>query len=353
MGLGYQIRSLVLHASRSWEEELEEDFTRLEEARERVEAETGVKVWSLRVTLPQAFERADELEAPEGVLVSLGNIPSSHQRLEELVASAARQGFYVGILLDELSWRAALRVSELIHKLAEESPDLATRVGVNALGEPLYTPYYPLSYSPGAKSVTAALLYPNYLKERYQKEGIEGMRAAAAEAAGTAAKALEIAAATLRAEAGGLDLSVSPWMEESSLGLAEAVAGARLPRPGFAMGVRVINEVLEGVAAGLKAVGFNELQLPVAEDSRLKARASEGELTARDLLRLSGVCLAGLDMAAVPANVNEVAGLLLDAAAYARAKRKALGVRVIPVEEVEPGDRVLLSRFGEVPVIPI
>ncbi|MEN2999492.1 MAG: DUF711 family protein [Acidilobaceae archaeon] len=353
MGFSYAIRALVYHAPAGWEEELEEVAARLAEARERVEREIGVKVWSLRITLPQAFERREEVGEIGEVLISLGNLPASHPRLEELVAPAAREGFYAGILLDEVSWSTAIRVSQLIHRLSEESPDLATKVGVNALGEPLLTPYYPLSHSPGERGVSAALLYPNYLKERYQEGGLQAMRIAVSEAGKVARSALDIAAELLNARTLGVDLSVSPWMEESSLGLVEAIAGARLPRPGFAMGVRAVNEVLEEVAKEMSAIGFNEVQLPLGEDSRLKARASEGEVTARDLLRLSGVSLAGLDMAVVPANVNEVAGLLLDATAYARAKRKVVGVRIIPVEEVEPGDGVLLSRFGEVPVIPI
>ncbi|MCS7107132.1 MAG: DUF711 family protein [Acidilobaceae archaeon] len=354
MGFKYQIRALVYHAPAGWGEgELEEVAAKLAEGRERVEREIGIKVWSLRLTLPQAFERVDEIGETGDALVSLGNLPASHPKLEELVGSAVREGFYVGVLLDEASWSSAIRVSQLIHKLSEESPDLATRLGVNALGEPLLTPYYPLSYSSGEGGVSAALLYPNYLRDSYQEGGLPAVKAAVREAAKVAKSALNLAAEVLGTKALGVDLSVSPWMEESSLGLVEAVAGTRLPRPGFALGVRRVNEALEEVARETGAIGFNEVQLPLGEDSRLKARASEGEVTARDLLRLSGVSLAGLDLVVVPANVNEVAGLLLDAAAYARAKGKALGVRIIPVEEVEPGDGVLLSRFGEVPVIPI
>ena len=55
----------------------------------------------------------------------------------------------------------------------------------------------------------------------------------------------------------------------------------------------------------------------------------------------------------VPASPRGVAGLILDVAACSRAKGKPLGVRVIPVEDVEPGDKVWLDKFGETPVIPI
>jgi uncharacterized protein (UPF0210 family) len=58
-------------------------------------------------------------------------------------------------------------------------------------------------------------------------------------------------------------------------------------------------------------------------------------------------------MAVVPADLNGIAGLILDVASYSRAKRRTLGVRLIPVEGAEPGDKVDLGRFGEAPVIAI
>jgi uncharacterized protein (UPF0210 family) len=68
---------------------------------------------------------------------------------------------------------------------------------------------------------------------------------------------------------------------------------------------------------------------------------------------LTGACVAGLDMVAVPADTQGVAGLILDVASYSRAKGRTQGVRVIPVEGAEPGDKVDLGRFGEAPVIAI
>lgn len=113
-----------------------------------------------------------------------------------------------------------------------------------------------------------------------------------------------------------------------------------------------MNSALREAAARLPSVGFNSVQLPVAEDLKLKARVSEGEASARDLARLAGVCLAGLDMVAVPYEEKLVAGLILEVAAYARAKKTPLGVRIITLEGVEPGDRIALGRFGELPVMP-
>lgn len=359
---GFTVRALVLHLSKDTVESetaLETLVYRLLEAKDTVESSLNVRVDSLRVTAPPPGDPVSLMDTfenvkPEGIIVSIGNLGSTRKSLEYEVKETVSRGFYVGILLEEPSWSHARRLSKLVHEIAEESPDNAARLGVNTLGSPIYTPYYPLSYSPGDRdSVTVALTYPNYLKEAYQNGGFEGLKNAVEHAAKIAVEALNTAAATVKAEPGGVDLSVAPWMDESSLGLAETIAGVRMPKPGFALGVRIVNEAIEMVASKVGAVGFNELQLPVAEDSKLKARVSEGDTTARDLARLAGACLAGLDLAVVPADLEGVAGLILEVAAYSRSKRKPLGVRIIPLEGVEPGDKIQLARFGETPVIPI
>jgi len=131
-------------------------------------------------------------------------------------------------------------------------------------------------------------------------------------------------------------------------------SGVRLPEPGIALGIALVNKAVNEASQSLRIVtGFNEVQLPVAEDLKLKARVSELETNARDLARLSGVCLAGVDLVVVPADIDGVAGLLLEVRGYSISKRKPLGVRIIPVDDVEVGDKVYLEKFGETPVIPI
>ncbi len=361
----YRLRALTLHLPRGLvedEDAIEDKMYKLLEARDIVESNVGIEVDSVRVTLPNIDTRRfpEVLEVirrvkPEDVLVSMGNIGSSSSRLEEIVKEVVSSNLYVGVLLEEPTWDTSRRISKLIHEVAEEDIGGATRLGVNVLGEPIYTPYYPLSYSPGDQlSITASLTYPNYLRDAYQRGGVRGLSEAVEAAGLTALRSLSEAAKIVGATLGGVDLSVSPWMEESSLGLVETVAGVRMPKPGFAMGIRVVNEVLESTATRISpTIGFNEVQLPVAEDLKLKARVSEGEIRARDLARLSGVCLAGLDLVVVPADVEGVAGLILEVAAYSRAKRKPLGVRLIPIDGVQPGDVVSIPRFGDTPVIPI
>jgi len=360
---GYKIRMLTLHLDCSRLEDPAEAVVDYEslllEARDEAAARAGVPVESVRITLDscptgRVTELVDSLTGRvEEALVSLGNHPVAAPGVEEAVLRVAEEGFFAALLLGE-GWEEARRASTILHRLADKDPSLATRIGVNVLGRPILTPYYPLSSSTRHLVLTTALTYPNYLAEAYSKGGIEALGDATIEAAGKALEALETAASRIGAEPAGVDLSVAPWMEETSLGLVELVAGVRLPEPGIAYGIGLVNKALADAASRLgRAVGFNEVQLPIAEDLKMKARVSELETRARDLARLAGVCLAGLDLAVVPAGIDQVAGLILDLRGYSLAKDKVLGARIIPVEDVEPGDRVYLDKFGETPVIGI
>ena len=360
---GYRVRMLTLHLDctrmRDPEEAIVDYQHALLEARDKASAEAGVGIDTVRITLDkcsarQALQLVDSLQGRvEEALVSLGNFYINEMDLEEAIARIAEEGFFASILLRG-SWAEARKASRILHELADKDPSLATRIGVNVLGERILTPYYPLSSSPVHLAMTTALTYPNYLARAYAKDGLKGMEQAILEAAGTALRALKTASKVVGATPVGVDLSVAPWMEETSLGLVELIAGVRLPEPGIAYGIGLVNRLLSKAASSLdEAVGFNEVQLPVAEDLKLKARVSELETTARDLARLAGVCLAGLDLVVVPADVDKVAGLLLELKGYAMAKGRVLGARIIPVEDVEPGDKVYLDKFGETPVIAI
>ncbi len=360
---GFKIRTVTLHIeSNASMEDVTSIAMKMLEARDITGSNTGIEVESVRITFPdpesmeKVRERIRGVEdlGGEDLIISIGNIKSSTSWLEEAIVELAREGLYAGIILEEASWEEAKRVSKLLHIMSEEDPSLATHIGVNTLGIPIVTPYYPLSHSPGAGRIaTVALTYPNYLKDEYLRNGINGIRRAVLEAGSTALNVLDGIAKLVDAEAAGVDLSIAPWMEESTLGLVELVAGTRMPKPGFALGLQVLNSILAGQASKTRSIGFNEVQLPVAEDLKMKARVSEGETTASTLARLSGACLAGLDLVVVPASIEDVAGLILEVAAYSRSKGKVLGARIIPVEGVEPGDKVYLEKFGETPVIPI
>ncbi len=361
---GYELRAVTLHlgtidVEEELEASIEEASSKLLEAVDLASSVTGAKPTYVRLAIPKIgsgdvrrIAQAAERIGRE-VLVNAGQVYASDLTPE--LGELLKAGVYASVLLSSPSWEEAKKASGFIHSVASSDPEAATRVGVNTLGERWFvTPYYPLASAvPGRNIVSVALTYPGLLLDAFRREGVKGVSEAMRSAASDALRFADEVSKAGAYELGGVDLSVSPWMEESSLALVEAVSGVRMPRPGFTSGVRAVNGAISEASVGLKVLGFNEVMLPVAEDSKLKARASEGEVTARYLAMLSGVCVAGLDMVAVPASINDVAGLILDVASYSAAKRRPLGVRVIPVEAAEPGDKVDLGRFGETPVVPI
>ena len=358
------IRAVTLHHGAAdfgrLREDLESAASSLLEAVDRARSRLGLRPTYVRVALPGVA--AEELAAvaraleglPREVMVSVGGAPI-REELAGVVVQLASSGVYVPLLMRERTWAEARAAARMMIRAASEEPERATKLAVNALGaEHFVTPYFPLASAvPGREAVSVALTYPTYLLDAYKSGGLDGLRSAARAAAGRAEEYARAVAEEGGYEEAYVDLSVSPWMEDSTLGLVEAVAGVRMPRPGFTMGVRLVNEAVAEAARGVASAGFNEVMLPLAEDSKLKARASEGDVTARYLAMLSGVCVAGLDMVPVPADEAGIAGLILDVASYASAKGRALGARIIPVEGAEPGDKVDLGRFGEAPVIQI
>ncbi len=364
---GFSVRMVTyLTIVKGWWESpqaVERAAFRLAEAVDRASETSGLRPDSVRLTLQSApslreaagvAEDLGQIAEDSGVYVNAGLYSLADSMAE--AASLAREGVYFSLAMTDLTWREAEALATLMNRVAEEDPVNATRLAVNLAGEPVETPYYPLSSLSTPESMVAVgLTYPNRLAAAFRAGGLKGIASAAAEAGIAALSLAKGVARELGARRVGVDLSVSPWMKESTLGLVELVAGVRLPEPGIAWGIRRVNEAVREAALRLggDVVGFNSVQLPVAEDLKLKARVSEGDTTARDLARLAGVCLAGLDMAAVPYEPRRVAGLILEVGAYARAKGAPLGVRLIPLEDVEPGDRVALGRFGELPVMPV
>ncbi len=148
----------------------------------------------------------------------------------------------------------------------------------------------------------------------------------------------------------GIDLSISPWMEESCVDLMKAMFGVIIGEPGTISAIWNMNRLLGKVSKKVRSIGFNELMLPYAEDNGLMKLARESRLRARDLVSIISVCVAGFDMAVIPRDLEVIRALLRDAQAIAVKKRRSVGVRVIPTE-AQIGEEVKLEGFTTVPVM--
>ncbi|MEM0161553.1 MAG: DUF711 family protein [Thermoproteota archaeon] len=151
----------------------------------------------------------------------------------------------------------------------------------------------------------------------------------------------------------GIDLSLSPWMKESILKLIEEVGDITEISPGFYTSIWKLNEAIMNTKK-IKKIGFNEVMLPVAEDSLLKEYFASRKMMITELIGAISVCVAGLDMVAVSANLkNEVIEkLVLDSISISKARKKKIGIRLI-LANGKAGGEIKLSRFGKVPVIKI
>ncbi len=323
----------------------------LERAREIVEG-MGIEVWTLRISLPEmptdasldrvASVLTDVLDVRR-YLASIGGVYVGRATPMEIAEACAR-GLYVPILglwMDPGKW--STWVSRVLHEVAGLSPEACTRVGVSLGVEPVETPYFPLSTSSRLEGLGVAYLYVDLARELVR--GSMSVELVSRKLL-SVAKAIEESGIVKRV---GIDYSLSPWMEESVAELIELMGFEPL-RAGSSYAVSKLNELVSRLASLGPAMGFNEVMLPYAEDSRLRELGAKGLVRARDFLPLVATCLAGLDMLVLPADKDALRKLVLDAYAIARAKGRAAGLRVIPAAS-EVGEAVDLGRFGRVAAI--
>ncbi|KYH37555.1 MAG: hypothetical protein AYL29_005560 [Candidatus Bathyarchaeota archaeon B24] len=364
-----KLRSITLYLSpKSWDtgylkEYVESRVSSLNEAVETVKPH--IEVWSLRVSTPpppsgidliKAAETIYEASADLGVSLVSGFTLDAEDLDPGLLTRLLESGVYVSVKMKREDY--SRNVSKALVEVAYRNPVLLADVAVIPRDlKGFLTPYFPLSVNINpVEGLAVALLYPMDLLNAYEKGGWSELSREASRMISEAEMWGRKLSSRLKVEFYGVDYSISPWMEDSSARLVEAVSGVPIPEPGSVAAVAKLNRMVQEAASkvGVKETGFCELMLPVAEDDILKLRGREGRLRLRDLVALSTVCVAGVDMAVIPADdaIPVVEKLMEDVYQISRFKRRVLGVRVIPYPGVEPGDNVQLGFFGEVPVIP-
>ncbi|MCC6015927.1 MAG: DUF711 family protein [Desulfurococcaceae archaeon] len=144
----------------------------------------------------------------------------------------------------------------------------------------------------------------------------------------------------------GIDMSLSPWREESVCMIIENLINNKIGFPGTLNAIHSLNKLIFGLIKKLevKSIGFNEVMLPVAEDAVLNERVKEVALKLRDLVNYSILCVAGLDMVAIPLNLD-IYRLAIDMLTIYRVKKRTVAMRIIPVDQ-EPGTALKLENFG-------
>lgn len=318
---------------------------------------SGDLAWTNRVVLPRGLwaERSELVVEILDCVVRAGAgylaVPVDVEHVNAVpTLLSISDGVFVGVEVRQLQPEVVTRLAGLLYQIFEtQGSEALTRLALG-LGGLVETPYFPSTVSK-REGISLSLLYVDDLRVvarpnswRGVEKKIRGILAQAVESGKRLAESSEL-------QFLGVDPSLSPWMDESVAKLIEDLTDGEFGSPGTFHAVARLNSMISK-AAGPKTVGFAEVMLPVAEDDRLKELAADGRIRLRDLVGLSMVCVAGLDMAAISARVSlrELAQVIADAMTAARVKGREMGVRILLVDG-RPGDWVKVGRFGETPVM--
>lgn len=331
------VRALTLHLS-SHDIKPEEALDVLRELKTSLEM-GGVAVWTLRVSLNEDHKwRGRDILCSSDVLVAAYHRYASEVRTEDLVRylTSCGNGYAALVASGEDLERLAQLYLELSRYLPE---DYFTKLGVS-YGGYVETPYFPVSAAL-RDVVTVGYRYVDLFLSTEPSKWYEAVVNYVTKVGGLLGDKLDEFGLELYH-----DVSISPWMEESSVEVLEKL-GAAFPDVGTLSAVYRVNDVLRKITESVRSTGFNELMLPVAEDNRLRDLARSGVLRVRDLISLSTACVAGLDMVAVPRNRDYMKRVFDDTFTSFTIKKRPYGVRIIPTDK----ESVILRRFGELPTL--
>jgi uncharacterized protein (UPF0210 family) len=357
-----EVRAVVVHAvvhdwsSEGVAEAIRRASTYAREAAQRLEERTGIRVDSMRVTLPPSPLSADKTvevlrgarhALEEGIYYSLLHMEAIDVEPKHVLeVLGLGEKVYAGIATPAPVEEAA----KILYEVAKH-PDKATRLAIIIPGF-VETPYFPAGSSLGpVYGLTVSLLYPKMLEDRDLYEGFSDVSDLVVELD----QHLVDIADELGIEYRGMDLSLSPWMDHSVARVIEQASGKKIGDIGVAPVIREVEELIDELCLDVSCTGFNQVMLPVAEDNVLKERVAEGSLDLYKLLHLTYACVAGLDMVLVPQEKwsKELASAILaELVAAQELKNKPLGARVVAVN-AEPGEWISIGDFGETPVARI
>lgn len=319
-----RIRSLTLHLR--WDD----DFTLVENF---LKASRSLQPLTVRVSVspPPPSEAERIIKRLRDMGVGYISIAHLYYGWDDIYRLVSQYGVFASTtdVLDYLQFLKAIYSRGEVH--------LSRYVAFLAGGVVYNSPYFPASITTRT-GVSLSLLYPNDLSalgdvEDVLKKGEELGR---------------YAASSIGVEFLGVDGSLSPWGEESVAKAIERIFGIKLGSSGSFDAIYRLNKAIE--AAGVKKVGFNEVMLPLAEDEELKRLVRGGELDLHKFVSYVSVCIPGLDMAPIKiATWDSLKRLLYDIVALAKAKGRAVGVRIFPVDV----DEYEVAGFGKTPALTL
>jgi uncharacterized protein (UPF0210 family) len=164
----------------------------------------------------------------------------------------------------------------------------------------------------------------------------------------------------LGVQMGILDLSLAPTPAEgdSVARILEAIGVGTCGGPGTTAALALLNDAVKkgGVMASSSVGGLSGAFIPVSEDAGMIAAAEKGALSIEKLEAMTSVCSVGLDMIAVPGDVDveTIVGIIADEMAIGVINNKTTAVRLIPAIGRKAGEHLEFGGLlGTAPVMEV
>jgi uncharacterized protein (UPF0210 family) len=159
---------------------------------------------------------------------------------------------------------------------------------------------------------------------------------------------------------GVVDLSLAPTPAiGDSIGEILKILGVdAIGAPGSTAILALLNDAVKkgGSFASQSVGGLSGAFIPVCEDHELAEAVRNGSLTLEKLEAMTSVCSVGLDMIALPGEVDAatLAAIIADEMVIGMINNKTTAARLIPVPGKAAGDFVAFGGlFGESAILPV
>ena len=171
--------------------------------------------------------------------------------------------------------------------------------------------------------------------------------------AGEAAKALNVPFGIV-----DLSLAPTPAIGDSVAHILENMGLESCGAHGTTATLAMLNDAVKkgGVMASSHVGGLSGAFIPVSEDAGMIAAVERGALTLEKLEAMTAVCSVGLDMIAIPGDVDEavICGIIADEISIGVVNTKTTAVRVIPAYNKGVGDYIDYGGLlGRAPIMEV
>jgi uncharacterized protein (UPF0210 family) len=168
------------------------------------------------------------------------------------------------------------------------------------------------------------------------------------------------AAKALNTPFGIVDLSLAPTpaVGDSVAHILESMGLESCGAHGTTATLAMLNDAVKkgGVMASSHVGGLSGAFIPVSEDAGMIAAVERGALTLEKLEAMTAVCSVGLDMIAIPGDIDEsvICGIIADEIAIGVVNTKTTAVRVIPAYGKGVGDSIDYGGLlGRAPIVDV